>query len=620
MSSETVLVADGDPRSLRLLELALRRAGFAVESAADGVQAMRKLLETPVQAAVCDVALAEPDGLALCRAARAHERLAGIPFLLVGALDPAAKARAVEAGADDYLAKPVLLKELVQRVRHLLERRRLSDPGSPAALTGSVRDLGLLDLFRSLESWRKDAVVRCENGGQLARVWVREGEVIDAELGPVSGVVAFWRLMTWEDGEFRVDFAEAGKRERRIHGGTQGALLEAMRRVEELGRVAQTLPMDTQLTVDIARLEARLADLPDEVNAVLRIFDGGRALRAALDLSPSDDLVTVGVVQQLIADGILRPASRPASLQHWVSAPPPASAPAEPAAPRIVQFPPLRGMRRERLRREAEQARAKLASGEPVRLHHVVDLPPRGQPEMLGELRRVSPAVGQAAKTFTADAQLARVLIPDRARATEPPPIAPVAATTPPPGVGAATGARPRRRWAWFFIATVALALAWVLRPQPRTERRDARWLETKGLEAPSGAEVTTAGIAPGPTGYAEAVGRGNDLFRQGKYGAAAGEYRKALSIRRDAVPVLVSLGDAHLESDQPRSALEPLERAARLDPKSARAQLLLGTTYHSLGRIGDAVKAYRRYLELEPTSEFAKDVQVILANLAPPG
>jgi CheY-like chemotaxis protein len=615
MSRETVLVADGDPRSLRLLELALRRAGFAVESAADGGQAMRKLLETPVQAAVCDVALSEPDGLALCRAARAHEGLAGIPFLLVGALDPAAKARAVEAGADDYLAKPVLLKELVQRVQHLLERRRLSDPGPPTALTGSVRDLGLLDLFRSLESWRKDAVVRCERGGQLARVWVLEGEVIDAELGPVSGDVAFWRLMTWEDGEFRVDFVEAGKRERRIHGGTQGALLEAMRRVEELARVAQALPMDTQLTVDVARLEARLADLPDEINEVLRIFDGGRALRAALDLSPSDDLTTVGVVQQLIADGILRPASRPASLQHWVSAPPPGSTPAEPAAPRIVHFPPLRGMRRERLRREAEQARAKLASGEPVRLHHVVDLPPRGQAEMLGELRRVSPAVGEAAKTFTADAQLARVLIPDPARATEPPPIAPVASTTPPPGVGAAAGARPRRRWAWFFIATVALTLAWVLRPQPRTERRDAPW-----LEAPLGAEVTTAGVAAGPTGYAEAVGRGNDLFRQGKYGAAAGEYRKALSLRRDAVPVLVSLGDAHLEADQPRSALEPLERAARLDPTSARAQLLLGTTYHSLGRIRDAVKAYRRYLELEPTSEFAKDVQVILANLGPPG
>ena len=91
--------------------------------------------------------------------------------------------------------------------------------------------------------------------------------------------------------------------------------------------------------------------------------------------------------------------------------------------------------------------------------------------------------------------------------------------------------------------------------------------------------------------------------------------YRAALA-RKGAAQAF----DAWLEADQPRSALEPLERAARLDPKSARAQLLLGTTYHSLGRIRDAVKAYRRYLELEPSSEFAKDVQVILANLGPAG
>ena len=130
---------------------------------------------------------------------------------------------------------------------------------------------------------------------------------------------------------------------------------------------------------------------------------------------------------------------------------------------------------------------------------------------------------------------------------------------------------------------------------------------------------ASTAAIAAGPAGYAEAVGRGNDLFRQGKYRDAAGKYRKALGVRPDAVPVLLSLGDAYLEADQPRSALAPLESAARLDPNSGRAHLLLGTTYHSLGRVGEAAKAYRRYLELEPSSEFARDVKVILANLVPP-
>jgi CheY-like chemotaxis protein len=619
MSKQTVLAADADPQSLRILELALRRAGFAVESAADGAQAMRKLQEARIQAAVCDVALSAPDGIALCRAARAHEKLAGIPFLLVGAAgNAAAKARALEAGADDYLAKPVLLKELVQRVQHLLDRRRLSDPGAPAALTGSVRDLGLLDVFQSLESWKKDAVVRCENRGQLARVWVREGQIVDAELGPVSGPAAFWRVMTWENGEFRVDFGEATRREPRIQGGTQAALVEGMRRLDELARIAEELPMHTQLAIDVPRLAARLADLPDDVNGVLRQFDGARTLRSAIDLSPTDDLATLGVVQQLIADGILRPGSSSASLHQWVASSSPDAQVADAVPPRIIEFAQARGVRRERLRREAEQVRGKIASGEPVRLHHVVELPARGEDEALEELRHLSPAVGQAARTFAPDAQLARVLLLEGSGSTAPPPIAPVAATTPPPPeVDGGPGRALRRKWPWMLGGVAALAVAWMLRPQPRTERRDAPWLEPKNMA--TAPPASTAAMPAGPAGYAEAVGRGNDLFRQGKYRDAAGEYRKVLGLRPDAVPVLLSLGDAYLEADQPRSAVAPLESAARLDPNSGRAQLLLGTTYHSLGRVGDAAKAYRRYLELEPSSEFSRDVKVILANLVPP-
>ncbi|HEY6912941.1 MAG TPA: response regulator [Myxococcales bacterium] len=465
MARERVLVADADSRSLRMIELSLRKAGFAVDTAEDGEQALEKA--AAAQLVVCDAALPGRDGLSLCKELRAQRP--DLPFVLVSAdRAPAARARGMEAGADDYLPKPVLLKELVQRVQLLLERRRLSQPGAPAALTGGVRDLGLLDLFQSLDNWRRSAIVVCEGPGQTARVWVRDGQVIDAELGTLEGEAAFWRLMTWESGEFRVEFAPFS-REARIEGGTQGVLMEAMRRVDELGRASENLPMTARLAVDLEQLAAHLAELPDEVNGVLRNFDGKRTLREAIDLSPVDDLGTLRVVERLMGDGILRAgeartslsaAPRP-SLQSWLSAPPRSAPPPPPlddealalaqeasesdevvvqapaSAPRIVHYPPLRGLRRERLRREAEQARAKILSGAPLRLHHVIELPPRNPSEELGERRRLSAAAGEAAKRFAPDATLARICEPPPdGQPADPevaPAVAPVVATTPPP-------------------------------------------------------------------------------------------------------------------------------------------------------------------------------------------
>jgi Tfp pilus assembly protein PilF len=93
-------------------------------------------------------------------------------------------------------------------------------------------------------------------------------------------------------------------------------------------------------------------------------------------------------------------------------------------------------------------------------------------------------------------------------------------------------------------------------------------------------------------------------------------EFRRAVAARPDSVPALLALGESWLEADKPRSSVEPLETAARLDAKSGRAQLLLGTAYQSLGRTADAAKAYQRYLEIDPRGDFAADVRVILANL----
>jgi tetratricopeptide (TPR) repeat protein len=557
---------------------------------------------------LCEVAL---DGLSLCRSLRAQQQ--ELAILLMGSDRSAvAKARAIEAGADDYLGKPILLQDLVQRARLLLERRqrqRAAAADAPAALTGSVADLGLLDVFQSLEKWKKSGTVFCQDGVNTARVWVREGKVVDAELEPLEGEPAFFRLMTWESGQFRVEFG-AVDREARIEGGTEALLMEAMRRVDELTRAAEKLPPEAILAVDFAALAARLAELPDEVNGVLRAFDSKRSLQEALELSPLDDLSTLAIVQRLLGDGILRrtegmPAAKKPSLEQWLGG----AARPPPPPPDLVHFPPLRGARRERLRREVEEARGHIARGEAVRLSHVVELPVwhGGSGALTATARRMSPAVGEAALKFAPDAPVSRI-----AEETEP---SIAAAVTPLPEEKAWW----LLRWPWYAGGALAAVsvVALIVWPRPAVEKKDAPWLQPRTATKATEVAATSAAPAPPPNAeYAKALAEGGDLMKRGKPRDALREFKRAAQLAPESVPALVALGDGYLQTDDPRSAVKPLEQATKLNPRSGRAHLLLATAYQTLGRKADAARAYQRYLEVEPGGDFARDVRTILANL----
>ncbi|MDP2863488.1 MAG: response regulator transcription factor [Desulfobacterales bacterium] len=116
-----ILIADDDCSLLEQLQEILTRQRYIVETAMDGEKALDKLFETPFDLIILDIMMPKIDGLTVLEDARK----AGIdaPVLMLTAKgDAANKVRGLDLGADDYLAKPFSLDELLARVRALLRR------------------------------------------------------------------------------------------------------------------------------------------------------------------------------------------------------------------------------------------------------------------------------------------------------------------------------------------------------------------------------------------------------------------------------------------------------------------------------------------------------------------
>jgi two-component system response regulator MprA len=116
-----VLVVDDEEAVRSALTRALQRDGYEVSSVADGTSALATLLRNRHEAVVLDILMPEPGGLEVCRAIRA--RGDDTPILMLTARDLVSdRVAGLDAGADDYLAKPFALEELRARLRALLRR------------------------------------------------------------------------------------------------------------------------------------------------------------------------------------------------------------------------------------------------------------------------------------------------------------------------------------------------------------------------------------------------------------------------------------------------------------------------------------------------------------------
>jgi len=126
--SARILVVDDTPQNVKLLHDLLVARGYSVATAATGEEALAKLENEPPDLVLLDVMMPGLSGYDVCRRIREDPRTALLPVVLVTALDPhTERVKGIEAGADDFLSKPINQPELFARVRSLLRIKRLQD-------------------------------------------------------------------------------------------------------------------------------------------------------------------------------------------------------------------------------------------------------------------------------------------------------------------------------------------------------------------------------------------------------------------------------------------------------------------------------------------------------------
>jgi len=135
-----ILVVDDEPDLLELVRFNLDRAGFRVETAASGGEALARLRRSPPDLLVLDLMLPDLSGEEVCRRVRADPRLAGLPVIMLTAKsEEVDRVVGFELGADDYVTKPFSPRELVLRVKALLRRSHEAAASSVPLERGPLR-------------------------------------------------------------------------------------------------------------------------------------------------------------------------------------------------------------------------------------------------------------------------------------------------------------------------------------------------------------------------------------------------------------------------------------------------------------------------------------------------
>ena len=165
-----ILIADDNPENLDIFKRRLAVHGYEILTATDGEEALAKAREHQPDLILLDIMMPKLDGIAVCRQLKADSALPFMPIIMVTAKTGSQDVVAgLEAGADEYLPKPVDHAALVARVKSMLRIKGLHDEVQEQAVQLEAQSVQLAEWNRTLEQRVQEQLAHIEGLGRLKR-------------------------------------------------------------------------------------------------------------------------------------------------------------------------------------------------------------------------------------------------------------------------------------------------------------------------------------------------------------------------------------------------------------------------------------------------------------------
>lgn len=313
-----IIIVDPDEQVASILEQKLKHESIDAVSFSDPHPALKEASAAGADLVVSEISFPESTGtgLELLQRLKMNPATRNIPFVfLSSSRDVEEKVLALGIGAEAVFAKPIRIKEIIGKIKTLLdveeaEPERASAGSEEGVLEGDLANISVIDILNIVAENRASAEIRLSSSFEKeGAVFFDSGSIVRAETsgsGNKNGMEELYKMISWLDGIFTVTYKNADA-ERNILIPHEKILEKAVEWFNEYSSYLHSVPpVDTVVFLDFAKFTEEMNRLPDEVSSVIKnVGENGTRIRELIEVCGHDRKQTAGLIKQLFDLSVL---------------------------------------------------------------------------------------------------------------------------------------------------------------------------------------------------------------------------------------------------------------------------------------------------------------------------